>query len=96
MENKTKKIVMTALFAALACVATMSIRIPTPVPAVTFIPEMPLSFWPESFWGLPTDSWQRESVPVWPTCWADTLSMFPSPLPSRVWLHCSLPLPIKK
>ena len=30
MENKTKKIVMTALFAALACVATMSIRIPTP------------------------------------------------------------------
>ena len=29
MENKTKKIVMTALFAALACVATMSIRIPT-------------------------------------------------------------------
>ena len=28
MENKTKKIVMTALFAALACVATMSIRIP--------------------------------------------------------------------
>lgn len=30
MENKTKKIVMTALFAALACVATMSIHIPTP------------------------------------------------------------------
>lgn len=30
MNMKLKKIVMTALFAALACVATMSIRIPTP------------------------------------------------------------------
>ena len=32
MNNNTnlKQIVMTALFAALACVATMSIRIPTP------------------------------------------------------------------
>ena len=30
MKINTKRIVMTALFAALACVATMSIRIPTP------------------------------------------------------------------
>ena len=30
MNTKTKKIVMTALMAALVCVATMSIRIPTP------------------------------------------------------------------
>ena len=30
MNSNLKKIVMTALFAALACVATMSIRIPTP------------------------------------------------------------------
>ncbi|MGI6008325.1 MAG: ECF transporter S component [Ruminococcus sp.] len=30
MNLKLKKIIMTALFAALACVATMSIRIPTP------------------------------------------------------------------
>ncbi len=30
MNMKLKKIIMTALFAALACVATMSIRIPTP------------------------------------------------------------------
>ncbi|MGI6011798.1 MAG: ECF transporter S component [Ruminococcus sp.] len=30
MNRKLKKIIMTALFAALACVATMSIRIPTP------------------------------------------------------------------
>lgn len=30
MNTNLKKIVMTALFAALACVATMSIRIPTP------------------------------------------------------------------
>lgn len=30
MKNNTKKIVLTALFAALTCVATMSIRIPTP------------------------------------------------------------------
>lgn len=30
MQQNTKKLVMTALFAALACVATMSIRIPTP------------------------------------------------------------------
>lgn len=29
-NEKLKKIIMTALFAALACVATMSIRIPTP------------------------------------------------------------------
>ncbi|MDO4280159.1 MAG: ECF transporter S component [Peptococcaceae bacterium] len=30
MNNKTRLIVMTALFAALTCVATMAIRIPTP------------------------------------------------------------------
>lgn len=30
MKTNLKKLVMTALFAALACVATMSIRIPTP------------------------------------------------------------------
>lgn len=30
MNNNTKKIILTALFAALSCVATMSIRIPTP------------------------------------------------------------------
>lgn len=30
MTQKTKKLVMTALFMALSCVATMSIRIPTP------------------------------------------------------------------
>ena len=30
MDLKLKKIIMTALLAALACVATMSIRIPTP------------------------------------------------------------------
>ena len=30
MNTNLKKIVMSALFAALACVATMSIRIPTP------------------------------------------------------------------
>ena len=30
MNTKLKKIIMSALFAALACVATMSIRIPTP------------------------------------------------------------------
>lgn len=37
----TKKLVLSALFAALACVATMSIRIPTPVQAVTSIPATP-------------------------------------------------------
>lgn len=30
MKSNTKKIILTALFAALVCVATMSIRIPTP------------------------------------------------------------------
>lgn len=30
MNSNTKKIILTALFAALSCVATMSIRIPTP------------------------------------------------------------------
>lgn len=30
MESKLKKLIMSALFAAFACVATMSIRIPTP------------------------------------------------------------------
>ena len=30
MNTNLKKIIMSALFAALACVATMSIRIPTP------------------------------------------------------------------
>ena len=31
MHNKTKKIVMAALLAALACVATMIIKIPSPL-----------------------------------------------------------------
>ena len=30
MKNQTKKIILAALFAALTCAATMSIRIPTP------------------------------------------------------------------
>ena len=30
MNNKLKKLILAALFAALSCVATMSIRIPTP------------------------------------------------------------------
>lgn len=30
MKDNTKKIILTALFAALACAATMSVRIPTP------------------------------------------------------------------
>ena len=42
MKSGVKKIVMTALFAALACAATMAIRIPTPAPAATFIRVTPL------------------------------------------------------
>ncbi|MEF2734113.1 MAG: ECF transporter S component, partial [Blautia sp.] len=30
MKTNTKKLILTALFAALSCIATMSIRIPTP------------------------------------------------------------------
>lgn len=30
MNNNLKKLILAALFAALSCVATMSIRIPTP------------------------------------------------------------------
>ena len=32
MKNQTKKIILAALFAALTCAATMSVRIPTPGP----------------------------------------------------------------
>ena len=49
MKFQTKKLVLSALFMALTCVATMSIRIPPPEQAVISTPETLLLFCPERF-----------------------------------------------
>ena len=63
MKTNTKKLILTALFAALSCIATMSIRIPTPGTGGYITPEMPLSFSPE-FFSMYMASLLPESVPA--------------------------------
>ena len=76
----TKKLVLSALFAALACVATMSIRIPTPGTGGYIHPGDAIVI----LCGVFLDP---VSAPAWQTCWEVISSMFPSPLPSRAWWH---------
>lgn len=73
-----KKLVMAALFAALACVATMSIKIPTPGTSGYIHPVMRLLFLPALFSDLHGDSSQAVSDLLWQTCSEDILSMFRS------------------
>ena len=73
-----KKLVMAALFAALACVATMSIKIPTLEQADIFTQVMRLLFLPALFSDLHGDSSQAVSDLLWQTCSEDILSMFRS------------------
>ena len=86
MENKTKKIVMTALFAALACVATMSIRIPTPGTSGYIHPGDAIVILAGIILG-PAYGFLAAGIG---SCLADLLGGY------FVWLHCSLPLPIKR
>ena len=69
MKNQTKKIILAALFAALTCAATMSIRIPTPGTGGYIHPGDAIVICPESFSGQPTDSWLQALVPACPTFW---------------------------
>ena len=75
-----KKLVMAALFAALACVATMSIKIPTPEQADIFTRVMRLLSLLVLFSDLHGDSSQAVSDLLWQTCSEDILSMFRSHL----------------
>ena len=75
-----KKLVMAALFAALACVATMSIKIPLLEQADIFTLVMRLLFLPVLFSDLHGDSSQAVSDLLWQTCSEDILSMFRSHL----------------
>ena len=61
--SKTKSMVFAALFAALACVFTFPHR----GPAVIFIREMLLSFYPVSFSALFTVVWPQDLAPRWLT-----------------------------
>ena len=72
-----KKLVMAALFAALACVATMSIKIPTPGTSGYIHPGDALLV---LFSDLHGDSSQAVSDLLWQTCSEDILSMFRSHL----------------
>ena len=79
MNNHTnlKQTVMTALFAALACVATMSIRIPTPGTGGYIHPGDAIVILSGVILG-----------PVWgQICSAGILSMYRSHLPSRGLSH---------
>ena len=75
-----KKLVMAALFAALACVATMSIKIPTPGTSGYIHQVMRLLSLLVLFSDLHGDSSQAVSDLLWQTCSEDILSMFRSHL----------------
>ena len=69
----TKKLVMCALFAALACVATMSIRIPTPATGGYIHPGDAVVILCGIFMGPA----EPGSVPAWRTYWEGILFMYP-------------------
>lgn len=76
-----KKLVMAALFAALACVATMSIKIPTPGTSGYIHPgDAIVILGRVLFSDLHGDSSQAVSDLLWQTCSEDILSMFRSHL----------------
>ena len=73
-----KKLVMAALFAALACVATMSIKIPTPGTSGYIHPGDAIVILAGVVLGPAWDSSQAVSDLLWQTCSEDILSMFRS------------------
>ena len=75
-----KKLVMAALFAALACVATMSIKIPTPGTSGYIHPGDAIVILAGVVLDLHGDSSQAVSDLLWQTCSEDILSMFRSHL----------------
>ena len=76
MNSNLKKIVMTALFAALACVATMSIRIPTPGTGGYIHPGDAIVILSGVVLGPVMDCWQPVSVPQCQTSLVDILYTF--------------------
>lgn len=84
-NSKLKKIVLTALFAALSCVATMSIKLPTPGTggyihpgdAMVILSGVVLGPW----WGLLAGG----MVLQWQISLADISCMFRSLLRSKDW-----------
>ncbi|MEI3063204.1 MAG: ECF transporter S component [Oscillospiraceae bacterium] len=76
MKNETiRKLVLSAMFAALCCVATMIVRIPT-VAGYTNLGECMCLLA-----GLVLGPWYGflppESAAVWPICWPDMPTMSP-------------------
>ena len=75
-----KKLVMAALFAALACVATMSIKIPTPGTSGYIHPGDAIVILAGVVLGPAWGFSQAVSDLLWQTCSEDILSMFRSHL----------------
>ena len=72
----TKKLVMCALFAALACVATMSIRIPTPATGGYIHPGDAVVILCGIFIG-PAEAFLAAGIGAWRTYWEGILFMYP-------------------
>ena len=70
-----KKLVFAALFAALICVSTISIRIPTPGTGGYIHPGDAAVILAGVFLDRQRPFWQQGSAPVWQICQADILSM---------------------
>ncbi len=83
----TKKLVLSALFAALACVATMSIRIPTPGTGGYIHPGDAIVILCGVFLDPVSAFLAVASAPAWRICWEVILSMSPSLLSLRDWWH---------
>ena len=83
----TKKLVLSALFAALACVATMSIRIPTPGTGGYIHPGDAIVILCGVFLD-PVSAFLAAGIgSCMRICWEVILSMSPSLLSSRDWWH---------
>lgn len=75
-KNATQKIVIAALLAALACVATMIIKIPSPLKGYLNLGDCVILL---AGWML-NPVYGQDSVLHWQTCFRDTLCMHLQPL----------------
>ena len=84
-NSKLKKIVLTALFAALSCVATMSIKLPTPGTGGYIHPGDAMVILSGVVLDHGGDFLQAELVLQWQISLADISCMFRSLLRSKDW-----------
>ena len=68
-DQKLRKLVLAALFAALTTVMTMVIRIPSPMSGYVNLGTARSSC-PPGFWAPDWAARRPGSAPCWPICWA--------------------------